>query len=99
MYDGAEMISPPAISDDILNAALTGLEAQKRMIEEHILEVKQLLGTAPKRRGRPPKNALAPQTLGPAPAPRKRRKFSAETRRKMAEAQRKRWAAAKRATA
>jgi hypothetical protein len=45
-----------------------------------------------KRRGRPPKNLGAVAALT---APRKRKAFSAATRRKMALAQKKRWAALK----
>ena len=52
-----------------------------------------------KRRGRPPKNSLA--VTGAATdataTPRKRKPFSAATRRKMAAAQKARWAAIKKA--
>jgi len=44
-----------------------------------------------KRRGRPPKH-LAAVTAPVAEAPKKRKSFSAATRRKMALAQKKRWA-------
>lgn len=56
--------------------------------------IEALQGTS-KRRGRPPKTPLTP---GPDPvtkAPRKRKPFSAATKRKMALAQKKRWAAQK----
>ena len=48
-----------------------------------------------KRRGRPPKNPLATVLTPPAPA--KKRVFSAASRKEMAAAQRKRWAAIKKA--
>ena len=48
-----------------------------------------------KRIGRPPKNPLAVAVLGIPPAPKKRKPFSAAVRKKMALAQKKRWAAIK----
>jgi hypothetical protein len=47
-----------------------------------------------KRRGRPPKNLAAVATPS-AEAPKKRKPFSAATKRKMALAQKRRWAAIK----
>jgi hypothetical protein len=44
-----------------------------------------------KRRGRPPKNSAMPAPV--VEAPKKRKPFSAATKRKMARAQKKRWAA------
>jgi hypothetical protein len=82
------MTSQPAVSHDLLNAALYGLEAQKIAIEAQIAEVRSLLGNGAKRLGRPPKNAPATGVEEP-----KKRHFSAATRRKMAAAQRKRYAA------
>ena len=89
------MLTQPALSRDILSAALARLEAQKKNIEEHITQVLSLRGTAPKRRGRPPINqaAATPQQS----APRKRRKMSAAARKRLAQAMKKRWAAAKKA--
>src|SRR5438552_3055789 len=84
------MPTQPAISHELLEAALHGLESQKITIEAHIAQVRSLLGTGPKRRGRPPKNAQATE----APEPKKRH-FSAATRRKMAAGQRRRYAALK----
>lgn len=81
------------LTPDILTAALEGLGAQKRKIQAHIAEVRSMLGIGAdgmKRRGRSPKTAEA---VASAPVARKRRRFSAETRAHMAEAQRKRWAA------
>ena len=53
----------------------------------------EALGSPLKRRGRPPKNSVAP-ALETRESPVKRT-FSAATRRKMARAQKKRWAALK----
>lgn len=78
------------------------------MLTEHIVSlliqerdklnraIDALQGT--KRRGRPPKNALAPGWVSsgdPIRQPKKRKPFSAATKRKMAAAQKKRWAALK----
>ena len=87
----------PAVSHDILNAALAGLEAKKKTIEQHVLQVQSLLGTVPKRRGRPPKQKQATAGGGDIPTPFKRRKMSAAARRKMAKLMKKRWAAARKA--
>src|SRR5260370_9804550 len=86
-----------SVSSDVLNAALRGLEAQKQTIEQHIQQVRSMLGLGTGRRGRPPKSAATVPTESAAPSPpaRKRRRFSAETRARMAEAQRKRYAATK----
>src|SRR5579872_122022 len=89
-----------SLSRDVLNAALHGLEAQKQSIEQHIEQVRSMLGLARGRRGRPPKSEAATLTESAGTAtPRKRRGFSAETRARMAEAQRKRYAATKKANA
>ena len=93
------------MSNEILTAALAGLEAQKKTIDDHIASIRSVLvvtaagAMAPKRRGRPPKQVQA-STVAPtaqASAPRKRRRMSAEGRRRIAEAARRRWAAAKKA--
>ena len=81
------------LSTEVLNAALAGLEAQSRKIDEHIAQVRSLLGIGEKRRGRPPK-AASEVTEHAEPAAKKRR-FSAATRAKMRAAQQKRWAAVK----
>ena len=60
------------------------LRAYRAQIEEAITALESLARRRGKRRGRPPK-WLASQ-------PRKRREFSAATKKKMAAAQRKRWA-------
>ena len=57
--------------------------------------IEALSGSTGKRRGRPPKNAVVEKD-GPFPmTPKKRKGFSAATKRKMALAQKKRWAAIK----
>jgi hypothetical protein len=88
----------PALSNDILNAALVGLELTRNRIEEQLAEVRAMLGTAPKRRGRPPKSSAPASAAAAAkPAARKRRKMGAAARKRMADAMKKRWAAARRA--
>lgn len=86
------MPNSSAMSHGLLKAVLEGLQAQKNNIDENIARVQSLVGIVSKRRGRPPKQE---QTLGGGggfPGPFRRRKFSLATRKKMAEAQRKRWA-------
>ena len=82
------MTSQTAVSHEVLEAALHGLESQKITIEAHIAQVRSLLGNGAKRLGRPPKTAQATDATEP-----KKRHFSAATREKMAAAQRKRYAA------
>ena len=89
------MPRPPAVSHEILSVALAALEAQKKTLEQHILQVQSLLGTVPKRRGRPPKVASATASAAATPAPKKRRKMSAAARKRIGDATRKRWAAIK----
>jgi hypothetical protein len=72
---------------DILEAALMGYERQRKSVEGKIEEIRALLGSPAKRKRGRPKSVEA--------APRKKSKFSGETRQKMAEAQKRRWAAAK----
>ena len=78
---------------------LSELRSQKEQIEQAILVLQRLAAGGAKRRGRPPKwMASDADSAGVASAPvRKRKPFSAATRRKMAEAQRKRWAKVKKA--
>ena len=86
---------------DILSI-LAELRSEKERLEEAILTVERLaVGSMTKRRGRPPKWLASVKAesrssdTGESAEPRKRRRFSAATRKKMAEAQRKRWAARK----
>ena len=73
---------------------LAELRSEKERLDEAILTIERLAsGSLGKRRGRPPKwIARAKKAATVFAAPKKRRKFSAATRKKMAEAQRKRWA-------
>lgn len=72
------------ISHEILEAALTGLRLQEQKIQEQIAHVEAMLGG---------KSTTSATTSPEAPSIGKRRKFSAATRRRMAEAQKARWAA------
>jgi len=82
----------PAISRELLNAALEGLERQQMRIEEQITHVRSMLGI--RKRGRPPKNPAAQESQE---QPRKRRKMSAAARKRIGDATRKRWAALRKA--
>ena len=70
------------LTAEILNAAIEGFEARKVRIDEQIAQLRQLLN------GNQP---VATSTAEPLKQP--RRKMSAATRKRMGEAQRKRWAA------
>ena len=87
------------LNREVLTAALEGLEAQRRRIEEQLQQVRSALGMGGVRRGRPPKST-AQSNDGEAPAAsrpaRKRRRLSPEARARISAAQKKRWAAAKR---
>jgi len=72
----------------LLEAALIGYEQQRRNIETAIADLRARIG------GSQPSAKQAAQTEKPA---RKKRHISAEGRRRIAEAQRKRWAAQKKA--
>ncbi len=88
-----------SLTSDVLHAALEGLEARKRSIEEQLEQVRAMLGIradGQKRRGRPPLAAVPSEDPSiPEQAPRKRRRLSAEARARIAAAQRKRWATKK----
>jgi hypothetical protein len=68
-------------NDSLLSAALEGLELQKQRIEEQIREVRTLLGKG--RRGRPPGSTNRKRRAG---------RLSTEARRRIAAAQKRRWA-------
>jgi hypothetical protein len=74
---------PSKPDNDVLAAALEGFEAQKKRIDAQIAEIRQLMTGG---------SAGPAATAEPG---RKRRKVSAAGRKRMAEAQRKRWAAKK----
>jgi cell division septum initiation protein DivIVA len=77
---------PTKLKPEIIIAAIEGFQAQKTKLAAQIAELRQMLS------GGPVATAATPE-----PAKRKRRKMSAAGRRAIAEAQRKRWAASKKA--
>jgi hypothetical protein len=80
---------------DIVNM-LAELRAERQRLEEAILVIERLaVKAAGKRRGRPPKWMAAAKSVGVAETTPKTRRFSAVTRKRMAAAQKKRWAARK----
>jgi hypothetical protein len=70
----------------LLAAALEGLELQKQRIDEQIREVRALLGKSPARRGRPPGSGAG------SGAKRAGGRLSPAARKKIAAAQKRRWA-------
>ncbi len=70
----------------LLEAALEGLEIQKHRIEEQIEQVRTLLGHNAGRRGRPAAKPAATATQS------KKRVLSPAARKRIAAAQKKRWA-------
>lgn len=76
---------------EILEAALQGLEAQKQRIDEQIAQIQSMMG---RRAGRPPKSAHSQEggTARGRAGQGKRRNLSAEARKRIAAAQKKRWA-------
>lgn len=76
-------------NSELLKAALEGLEAQKKRIEEQIGQVQAMLG---RRRGRPPASASAAAAAPAAEKTGRRRKLSAAARKRIAAAQKRRWA-------
>jgi len=80
-YEFAENHMPKQHFDrSLLEAAIVGFESQKKQIDTRIAELCQMLS------GGPTQTAATPQ------APSRKRKVSAAARRRMAIAQRKRWA-------
>jgi hypothetical protein len=71
----------PKLTNEIIIAAITGFESQKTKIDAQIAELRSLLA------GAPAKVAATPE----APTG-KRKKFSAAARKRMKEAQQRRWA-------
>ena len=83
----------PTASREILEAALHGLELQKQKLDEQIAQVRSLLG---RRVGRPPKIGSEDRS---ASGSRQSRHLSEEARKRIAAAQKKRWAAYRKSTA
>ncbi|HEU0124592.1 MAG TPA: hypothetical protein VFQ91_28935 [Bryobacteraceae bacterium] len=80
----------------LYEAALEGLELQKQRLEEQIRLVRALLGGKKPRAAAPVANEDAPESGSAKKAgrkPRRKRNLSPEARKRIAEAQRKRWAA------
>lgn len=75
----------------LLTAALEGLELQKQRIDEQIREVRVLLGKSAGRRGRPPGSKNGGPQAHATPAT-KRSRLSPAARRRIAAAQKRRWA-------
>jgi hypothetical protein len=85
-----------------IHRILADLRSEQERLQEAILTIERLAtGTLGKRRGRPPKwmesarTATGKADVAPRAAGKKRRRFSAATRKRMAESQRKRWASRK----
>ena len=85
----------PVATKEILEAALQGLEAQRDKLEEQIAGVRALLG---RRVGRPPRPGNSSAEKAPS-AGRAPRQLSDEARKRIAAAQKKRWAAFRKASA
>ena len=86
--------SSSAPSKEILEAALQGLEAQKEKLDEQIAEVRRLIGrggSSSSGGGRPSRSRS--NGGGGAAATTKKRTLSPEARKRIAAAQKKRWAA------
>lgn len=71
---------PIKLNHEIIAAAIDGYEVQKSRIDAKIAELKAMLPDGPA------------EAATPEPAKRKRKKFSAASRRKVAMAQKARWA-------
>jgi hypothetical protein len=71
----------PKLTADIITAAIEGFELQKLRIDDQIAELRAMLP------GNSTQDAITPEPPG-----RKRRKLSAAARKRMKEAQQRRWA-------
>lgn len=74
---------------ETLEMALVGFEQKKVEIEEKIRQIKAQLGGAP---GVTPKKSVAPKAVEASAPARKKRTLSAAARKRIALAQKKRWA-------
>ena len=74
---------PAKLNNEVLAAALAGFEVQRKRLDAQISELRQLMT------GGRVEPAATPEPMG------KRRKMSAAARERIADAQRKRWAAVK----
>ena len=85
-----------------INKMLAELRAERETIEEAILAIERLVAGRGKRRGRPPAWLAARRNReqpADASGPRRKRVVSPEARARMAAAQKRRWAAARKAEA
>jgi hypothetical protein len=73
---------PTKLHRAILEAALIGIDAQKQKLDERAAEIRQMLGDGPNQAASPTSDT----------APRRRRTLSAEARKRIAQAQKARWA-------
>ena len=86
-----------------ISKMLAELRSERDQVVHAILALERIALGSGKRRGRPPKwlsEASTPTTESAGPAakkPRKKRVVNAESKRRMAEAQKKRWAAKRKA--
>jgi hypothetical protein len=83
-------ISASSPNKEILEAALQGLEAQRQKLDDQIAQVRSLIG---RRLGRPPRSNGAAAATGSSRGGRRKRVLSPEARKRIAAAQKKRWAA------
>jgi len=86
------MVKSNPLHPEILAAALEGLELNVKRLDEQIAAIRTLMGR--RGPGRPPS---AEVTADQPERPKKRRKMSAEARKRIADAQKKRWAAVRKA--
>ncbi|MGH9610337.1 MAG: hypothetical protein ACRD34_11760 [Bryobacteraceae bacterium] len=77
---------------ELLEAALQGLEAQKQKIDDQMAQVRALMGQRAARPAKQTSGASATASQGGGRG-RRRRVLSPEARRRIAAAQKKRWAA------
>ena len=82
----------PNVNQELLTAALEGLELRKQRLEEQIAEVRSLLRS-------PGGRSRESEGQGQQEGQPRKRVLSAAARKRIAAAQRKRWAAAKKAAA
>src|ERR1035437_3525821 len=72
---------PTKLTNEIITAAIEGFESQKIRIDQQISELKAM-----------PSDGPAEPAATPEPTTRKRKRFSAAARKRMKEAQQRRWA-------
>jgi hypothetical protein len=83
---------------DILKM-ISELRAERENIEQAIIALERVARSGGKRRGRPPKWMTDGVPTATKAEEKRKRVFSAKTKRKMALAQKRRWAAARKARA